>query len=186
MLLTERGAVVFKVTLCFFFLLLVCTGCNNNDDKLSNEDNFIVPDFPDDVYTYKKDNDLVGVWELIHDSTDSKNVNYFIADTMYYNQLYYIINNDNEFDYRDFDYYRIEGDTLWIIATERTAGDSYGIITHDVLPDTLITRYHLSAGKDTLYFEKIDHSKSRYLPNCVYVGYAERWGSGWQIHFKED
>jgi hypothetical protein len=185
-LLTETGAEVLKITLCFFSLILVLIGCKNDDDKPSNETNFIIPEIPDDEYSHRKDNDLVGVWELIYDSTIPESINYFGSDSGYLFEPFYIISNDNVFRYRDFDYYRITGDTLWIISTERMAGDSYGIFTKYVPSDTIVTRYHLSSSKDTLYFEKIEHPKSRYLPNCFYVGYAEMWGSGWQIYYEDD
>lgn len=185
-LLTETGAKVLKITLCLFSLILVLIGCKNDDDKPSNEKNFIIPEIPDDEYTHRKDNDLVGVWELIYDSTIPESINYLGSDSGYLFEPFYIISNDNVFRYRDFDYYRITGDTLWIISTERKDGDSYGIFTKYVSPDTIVTRYYLSSSKDTLYFEKIDHPKSRYLLNCFYVGYAEKWGSGWQIYYEDD
>lgn len=125
----------------------------------------------------EKDNELVGWWKEILDTVSDEGREYFwhkdstkeaggfwnyLDLAGFFNDDSCMIDGNNR--------YKICSDTIWLIYTGGDFKDPNGVIVSHDDPDTAVARYHISETKDTLYFVKIDHSKSRYLPNYTWHG----------------
>lgn len=125
----------------------------------------------------EKDNDLVGWWKEILDtiSADGREYFWFIDSAKntggFWRQPRYAgFFNADSCLISDRNKYFLCSDTIWLIYRGGYFKDPNGIIVDYDDPDTSVALYRLSEKKDTLYFEKIDHPKSRYFPNCIWDG----------------
>lgn len=125
----------------------------------------------------KKDNELVGWWKEILDTVSEDGRAFFWVDDStkasggfwdYLNLASFYNNDSCRINGRSK--YLLFSDTVWLIYRGGYFKDPNGVIVDYRDPDTAVVKYHLSTNKDTLYFEKIDHPKSRYFPNYTWDG----------------
>jgi len=125
----------------------------------------------------EKDNELIGWWKEILDTVSDEGREYFWHKDStkeaggFWNYLDLAgFFNDDSCMINGRSRYFLNSDTVWLIYRGGYFKDPNGVIVDYRDPDTAVTRYHLSESQDTLYFEKINHPKSCYLPNYTWHG----------------
>ncbi|MDO5575542.1 MAG: hypothetical protein Q4F84_00565 [Fibrobacter sp.] len=117
------------------------------------------------------DNDLVGLWIEVFDTTTEKSKEWWWhKDSTHENGGYWNIPTYNEFlnngvcRVRNRDTYKISQDTIWVTFGSGKIGDvSTGEIIGYEEENSCIAKYRFSTNKDTLYFEEIYYPEFKLL-----------------------